>query len=805
MTAAVCAQTLPAGALLRDWRVEGVCSVTGDAILYHARQPQTGEAVFLQEYFPPGLGVRHSTGGVSPRTGEAGERFLAGREAFVMQGAALAGLCAARPVPGLPRVRSVFSHQGTAYMVMDRYGGTPLQTELSLGYRLPEERLIALFRPLALALGQLHAAGVCHLHICPAVIMRQKKRLLLTGFAGAAPPRGWEEADSIAFSPIERLVPVAEPGPWSDVYSLAAVLYCCMTGAPPPEAVSRLDPVEFPPECAEKFSAEFRTAVAAALACVPAERPQTMKDWCAGWPKAAQEPERGAGGPALFLPEKPERASTSLVPFGQQALAFDAQQQQARHRLKLPLVSGAAAVGGAVLALWLAGGLFPASEEGAAAHMLAGGFSRPPVAGEEQSAPLLLLEQEVAAARDAARTIAEQVREAETLKWPDEQVQALRAEAERAATAVAELEAFHAAPDPAARRKTENRSFAAVLEQQRQTVRKAVQEAWRISAAGYAAAAGRSLANGDANFHALEELLAEDKRPEPTLLLGNAATAHALLGTAHARLQRAAKAAPPPDPVAASRQLAEIASAYEDVGAHAAALREALGTGREHAAARAAEQRSAERERRQFRSALASARRAAAELERTMPPPDSSDGKALPSQLKRDAALRLAEAKRRLAGLEQIVLETPDLRGKQLQAALTEVRETEKNLRSLLLEARGRLSVTAAPEQNPDVERLVRRADSRLARNNRRYGELKKHLAQWGGAIQVKGGDALGQRDAGLVYRELMAQAALRERLAKAGTAAEAEALYQKFNSQHAKVDGYLDRMLRAASRANRP
>lgn len=816
MTAAVCAQTLPAGAILRDWRIEGVSSVTGDAILYNARQPETGEDVFIQEYFPPGIGLRLPDGSVVPRTGEAAEQFLSGRETFLMQGAALAGLCVARPVPNLPRVRSVFMQQGTAYMVMDRYGGAPLQTELSLGYRLPEDRLIALFRPLALALGQLHDAGVCHLHICPAVIMRQNKRLLLTGFAGAAAPRGWEEGDGIAFRPIELLVPVAEPGPWSDVYALAAVIYACMTGTPPPEAVSRLGPVDFPPDCAGDYSAALREAVAQALACVPAERPQGMKAWCAAWPKAraAREPDREAAGAGwgatspFSLPVKGAGAKTGVVPFvpPPSASVEDAgQRMEERSRIRVVLASSAAAAGGALLALWLAGGLFPVTGDDAAGQMRAGEFVRGPLAGAEQSAPLMLLEQEVAAARDAARQIGGQVQEAEALKWPAERVQALRRAAERAATAVTELEALHAAPDPSARRRPETKSFAAVLEQQRLTVRAALQEAWRISAAGYAAAADRSLANGDANFHALEKLLAGDDRAEPTLLMGNAATAHALLGTAYDRLQRAAKAVAPSDPITASRQLAETASAYEDVRAQSAFIRDALRSSREHAAAREAEMRAVERERRQFRSALASARRAVSELGQVMRTAGGHGGEALPRPLKRDAALRLEEAKRRLAGLEQIVLDTPDMRGERLQAALVEVRETEKTVRALLAEARGRLAAAGRAAQSPDVERLVRRADSRLARNSRRYDEFQKLLAQQGGVIAAKGGDPLGQREAGEVYRELMAQADIRERLARAETADEAEALYQQFASQHAKVDRHLDQVLRAAARAARP
>ena len=821
MTAAVCAQTLPAGAKLRGWEVEGVSGVHGDAIVYAVCHEETAEPAFFQEYFPAGPGVRHTNGSVGPRAGAAGEQFLTGRETFLMQGATLAGLCAARPVPHLPRVRSVFMEQGTAYMLMDRYGGTPLTTELDLKHLLPEERLITLFRPLALALGQLHEAGVCHLRINPAVIMRQNKRLLLTGFAGGMAPRGWEDDPGTAYCAIELLVPVASTGPWSDVYSLGAVLYHCMTGRPPMEAIARLGPIDWPEGCLQTYSAEFRGAVAAALACVPADRPQSMKDWCAAWPSvplpqdpapARAAPEAGPGScsasvqTVAWLPVRADDEAhdlTPLAPIGPMGGSSGEEGSARARRFFMPWLAGAAAAGGIVLAVVMGRGLFSLEGDGGDAQSMAPGFWPVSTAGSELSAPLLLLEKEVAAAREAAQHVAAQVAEAERLDWPAEQIGALRKAERRAAAAVAELEALHAAPD-AARPAPEGRSFAAVLEQQRQSIRAAVQEAWAISASAYAASAGQLVSNGDANYQLLETLLAQDKRPEPTLLLGTTASAHALLGAANERLQRATRAAAPADPVFASRQLAEIASAYEDVRARSVAIREALRIGREHAAAREAEQRTASRERGQFSAALASAHRAVAELEQTMQAAGGADGSTLPRQLAREAALRVAEARRRLSGLEHIVLETPDLRGERLQAALVEVRETEKTLRSLLLEARGQASLVNTPEQNPEVNKLVRRADSRLARNNRRYGDLQKLVAQLGGMIPLKGGDAVGRQNMGKVYRDLMNQASARDRLAKAKTAAEAKALYEKFMAQHAKVDRDLDRMLRAVSKAGR-
>ncbi len=812
MTAAVCAQTLSVGATLGVWRIEGVQGVVGDAVLYSALHAETGDAVFLQEFFPPGAGARTAMGSVSPREGAAGETFLTGRETFLVQGAALAGLCAARPVPHLPRVRSVFMEGGTAYMVMDRYGGTPLATELDLQRRLPEDQLLALFRPLALALGQLHSAGVCHLRIHPAVILRQNRRLLLTGFSGGAPLRGWEDGPEAAYSPIELLVPVASPGPWSDVYALGAVLYHCMTGEPPPQAQARLGAIDWPIESGACYSPRFREAVASALACVPMDRPRSMKDWCAAWPHRLHQaaPLHGNGeglGEPHLAPMRRDEGGQELILLAPQSEHHLPVVLHGRWLLLWPYLAGAAVAGGLALAFVAGRSLFPAGGDPEQAALQTAGPQglRPGLAGPgEPSAPLMLLEQETAFARDAARHVAQQAAEAQALKWPGSRIRGLEEAAARAAAAVRELEALHAAPRAGLRPATqapENTSFAAVLAQQRKIIRAAVQEAWAISVAGYAAAAEPLVHTAEANFKLLETLLAGDRRPEPALLLGTTGSAHALLGTAYERLQRAARAEPPSDPVIASRQAAEISLAYDEVREQSAIIRGALRKGREHAAAREAEQRTATSERRQFSAALVSARRTIAELEQAMR--KAAEG-SLPDQLKQDALLQMAEAKRRISGLEHIVLDTPDLRGERLQAALVEVRETENEVRSLLREVRGRSTLVDASDGKPEIKRLLRRADTRLTRNNRRYADLQKLLARHGGAIRAIGGEQIGRQEVGGLYRHLLAQISAREHLAKAKTEPEATAIYQKFLALHEKVDRELDRMLRAATKAER-
>ena len=148
-----------------------------------------------------------------------------------------------RGISHVQTVLDVFCENNTAYAVFEYINGISLKTYLanSAG-EIAWEQAKELFSPFFTTLSLIHSAGIIHRGISLSTIfVTDKLELTLTGFAICAARTTGTEI------PCEMFAGFAAPeqytneinGTWTDVYGISAVLYRCLTGCTPTEAIAR--------------------------------------------------------------------------------------------------------------------------------------------------------------------------------------------------------------------------------------------------------------------------------------------------------------------------------------------------------------------------------------------------------------------------------------------------------------------------------------------------------------------------------------------------------------------------------------
>ena len=275
---------LPIGANVGRYRVRQVHAEWGFYLTYLAEETGTNRLVLLHELLPEELVQRAADGTVSGRTERTQESLAWARERFLAEGRALA----ACPHPAIQKFLDVFEAHGTAYWVTPAEEGRSFKQWLQdLGHLPAEAELRPVLEALLPALAKVHAAGLQHLNLKPETIrMAANGQPLLVHFAGSrqaiAQHSHAASAVTTGYSPIEQYEPDKAEGPWTDIYSLGAVLHRAVTGKAPPEATLRTpgDPYQkLAGRLPGAYSGQFLSAIDAALAVDATARPQSIEGW----------------------------------------------------------------------------------------------------------------------------------------------------------------------------------------------------------------------------------------------------------------------------------------------------------------------------------------------------------------------------------------------------------------------------------------------------------------------------------------------------------------------------------------------
>jgi len=290
MSKAYSNKALPAGTILREWRLEEVLGVGGFGIVYKGRGIYFGELVAIKEYFPSSISERDEEDTVVPIGSDVEEVHALGLKKFVEEAKLLWNLSTPTRHPNIVSVRSLFEIHGTAYMVMDFEDGVSLSRLLKDGRRFNERSLWNIIRPIAEGLDRAHRVGVLHRDIKPPnILITEDSRPVLIDFGSARFEAAEATSTTVTFhtppyAALEQYVKTYAQGPWTDIYALGVVLYECVTGEKPPEVLERMHG-GMGKSLAEGtwpgFGKRFLQAIDAAMTIRPTERPQSIREWLA--------------------------------------------------------------------------------------------------------------------------------------------------------------------------------------------------------------------------------------------------------------------------------------------------------------------------------------------------------------------------------------------------------------------------------------------------------------------------------------------------------------------------------------------
>ena len=185
--------------------------------------------------------------------------------------------------PNIVRVLDFFQEDGQPFIVMDYIPGPTLAELVKPGQPLGEAQAIHYIRQVGAALSSVHQNGLLHRDVKPHNIIRLEASetviLIDFGIAREFTPGVTQTQTgmlSAGYAPPEQYVLRQKRSPATDIYALAATLYCLVTGQPPVPAVLR---DRYPLQTPRQLSPAVEQAILRGLEMSAHNRPQTVESW----------------------------------------------------------------------------------------------------------------------------------------------------------------------------------------------------------------------------------------------------------------------------------------------------------------------------------------------------------------------------------------------------------------------------------------------------------------------------------------------------------------------------------------------
>jgi serine/threonine protein kinase len=343
---------LPLGYHLGSYEFREQLGVGSFGITYLADDHALRRKVAIKELLPTMIATRCETVRVEPHTSDEEEQWQWAQERFMGEAQTLAKCEHAN----ILHVFEAFRANGTAYMVTQFEEGCTLTRWLrNLGRPPTENELRAILEPLLSALDTVHAHQFLHRDIKPDnIYMTGGNRPVLIDFGSARQDVTQRSVPMTAivtegYAPFEQYSETGRQGPWTDLYALAAVMYCAIVGRKPPSAAERAAADEEDP-CiclaagyGSQYSLGLLQGIDAGLRLNARARLQSTTEWrsilSGSIPVRPEETRTPTGFPGTpATPPQPGTRTTPEQPGTQTAPQQPGTQQHWSYAPKIPAV-----------------------------------------------------------------------------------------------------------------------------------------------------------------------------------------------------------------------------------------------------------------------------------------------------------------------------------------------------------------------------------------------------------------------------------------------------------------------------------
>lgn len=269
------------GLLADRYQIKKTLGKGGFGITYLAEDLKNHGTVVLKEYMPTQYAMKKEDRiEVLP---EYQKEYKSGLKKFLKEAKLMASL---ETVPEIVRVLNYFEEQNTAYLVLEYIRGTSLRDYMEMmDQPMNFREAVDFIHPVLTALSCVHKKHILHRDLTPDnILLSENGSLRIIDFGSA---REYTEDDRTrtvlikpGYAPLEQYSRQGKQGPWTDIYSLCAVIYEMITGIPPIDAAVRAkeDQLYLPSMYGAEIRPEEEAVLMKGLSVDWHHRYQTVKD-----------------------------------------------------------------------------------------------------------------------------------------------------------------------------------------------------------------------------------------------------------------------------------------------------------------------------------------------------------------------------------------------------------------------------------------------------------------------------------------------------------------------------------------------